>query len=548
MRRTRIISTAICLGIIGAILPLVSTLFLAWAFAFQEESKTLYEYATRMLKRAKYTLNETRKTLSLLERDKNNSSICSLKHIKKMNEASTLITEAKMISYFEQGIEYCTSCGASDTKKPRSKTYFTLPDGLEIGEVTQLESTYNIQAPLIPVRKSSNYDVLINSNRLSDIIIPNEVWLGIIYNGKIISEQNKIPPSLLAIITDKVKKDNLSQYYQKLDGKDRLKPADALKKNQIFILDNSMILISQYGPFYFIVSQPKSVVEQRYKKIRAIFLPFGLMTTFFIIGLVIVYSRRRLSFKVDLEIALTKNEFFVCYQPIIDTRSGKCTGAEALSRWQRPNGQVISPDFFIPFAEETGIISSITKKVIDLVFKEMEPLLVQNKDLHISINASDKDIHNDYIINLLEDKILKSKIKRDQIWIELTERIYLTMDEVKKFIIQARTLGYIIAIDDFGTGFSNLSYLQNFPLDIIKIDKSFIDSLGTHSATSNVADHIIKMAKNVNLKLIAEGVEKNVQYDYLKAKEVDYIQGYLFSKPLSADNFIQFFNKNLIKN
>ncbi|WP_160116168.1 EAL domain-containing protein [Legionella busanensis] len=290
---------------------------------------------------------------------------------------------------------------------------------------------------------------------------------------------------------------------------------------------------------------PESFVYQDYEKMQFIFLPFGLLTSFFIVGLVIFYSKKQLSFNATLKEALINNEFFVCYQPIVNIVSGKCSGAEALIRWQRPNGQIVKPDFFIHYAEEMGMISFLTEKVIHLVFDEMGQFLIQNKDAHISINVSANDMQNEHILKILEAKILKSKIARQQIWLELTERIFLTIEEVKKFIIQARDLGYIIAVDDFGTGFSNLSYLQNLPLDIIKIDKSFIDSLGTGSVTSHVADNIIQMAKEANLQIIAEGVEKRAQYDYLKEREVNYIQGYLFSKPLLTNEFISFFVNSL---
>ncbi|KTD57033.1 regulatory protein (EAL domain) [Legionella santicrucis] len=542
MRRIKIISTAICFAIVGAILPMGGTLFLAWFLAFQEESETLHEYATRMLIRAKYTLDETRKALSLLENNKNILPICSQKQIHLMREVSTLITEAKKISYFENDVEYCTSCGGSEPKIPRSRTHLILPDGLEVGMA--MPGSTNSQSLYIPVRHGGNYDVFIDSKRLSDIITPAEVWLAIVYDGKIITEQNKIQPALLKIIMNKIRDDNLGQYYQQVNGKKRLKPADSLKKNQVFILDERMIFISQYGPFHFISSEPESFVDQHYKKLQLIFLPFGFITAFFIIGLVIFYSRKRLSFKADLQEALNNEEFFVCYHPIVNTASGICCGAEALVRWQRANGQMVSPDFFISYAEEAGIISAITKKVIDLVFDEMEQFLAQNKEAHIAINTSGEDIHNGCILEILEAKILKSKITRQQIWIELTERTFLKMHEAKKIIIQARALGYIVVIDDFGTGYSNLSYLQNLPLDVLKIDKSFIDSLGMHSATSHVAKHIIEIAKSVNLKIVAEGVEKQAQYNYLKERKVEYIQGYLFSKPLSAAEFIKFFDDN----
>ena len=295
MRRIKIISTAICLAIICAILPMAGALFFAWSLAFQEESNVLYEYTARMLTRAKHTMNKARQALSLLENNKDILPICSPQHIQWMQKVSTSTAGSKKISYFEHGVEYCTSCGSSVTKTPRSKMDFILPDGLEVGMPAQTSAH---SRSFIPVRRNGNYDVFVDVRRLADIIIPDGVWLAIAYNGKIITQQNEIRPSLLRIIMDKVKNDNLSQYYYQADGKERLKPAERLKKNQVFILDEQMVFISQYGPFYFISSEPESFVNQHYEELQLILLPFGLITAFFIVGLVIYYSKKRLLLKM----------------------------------------------------------------------------------------------------------------------------------------------------------------------------------------------------------------------------------------------------------
>lgn len=302
-----------------------------------------------------------------------------------------------------------------------------------------------------------------------------------------------------------------------------------------------MISINQYGPFYFIAVEPQGQVYQRYKEYQKLLLPLGLITALFIIWLVIHFSKKRLSFKSELQEALNHNEFFTVYQPIISTTTGKSYGAEALARWKRPTGEIVKPDLFIPLAEEIGMISAITKQVIEHVFADLGQFLAEHEEVHISINVAAADLQDGEILKLLEAKITQNKITRKQIWIELTERSLIKLDEVKLVIIQARALGYVIVIDDFGTGFSNLSYLQNLPLDILKIDKSFIDSLGTNSAASDVASHIIEMAKSSHLQIVAEGVEIAAQYHYLNERKVDFIQGYLFYKPISASEFIKLF-------
>ncbi|WED43527.1 EAL domain-containing protein [Legionella cardiaca] len=537
MRRIRIITTAILLAIIGAILPMVAALFLAWSQAFNEERQKLYEFSTRMLTRAQHTLNEARKLFPLLQKQDDGLRPCSKEHIKWMEELTTSIIDIKAIAYFENGIERCNSFGVSNAPIPRNNpSDFILDDGLEF----VIGRSSNSSTSLVALRKGGNYDIYVDPKRFSDIIIPGEIQLAIVYNKQLLTAQRPISPALFKKIFAQIGELNLNEYFEVYNGRKRLKPIKALEQKHVFFADKKMISISQYGPFSLIAVQPESLVYKRYRRLQFILLPFGFITAAFIVGLVIYYSLRRLSFLAELQEALRLNEFIVHYQPIIHTLSGKCGGAEALIRWQRPNGEIVRPDLFIPYAEESGIITAITDKVIDKIFAEMEAFLVKNRTFHIAINVGVNDIQTGRIIEVLESKIAKSKILRNQIWIELTERTFLELEKTKPVVQQARQLGYLVVVDDFGTGFSNLSYLQNLPMDILKIDKSFIDSLGMESATSNVTKHIIDMAKSLNLRLVAEGVEKQEQYNYLKERNVDYIQGYFFSKPLPFQEFMRF--------
>ncbi|WP_115708174.1 EAL domain-containing protein [Legionella sainthelensi] len=534
MRRLKIIVIAIGFAVIGAILPMTGSIFFSWQLALQRESHILFEYSTRMLERARYTVNQARQILTSLENHKGNLLPCSPEHINWMQNEQASVMEVQSIAYFKNGYESCTGCSNINPQTARSKTDFILPDGLEIA------STYHAKIPLIALRKNTNYDIFIDPKRLSDIIVPEEIWLAIIYNGKLLTQHHKIKSSVLREIMSTINTNKLSKYYEKHAEKERLKPATDLKRDKVLIIAKQLVSINQYGPFYFIAVEPEYFIYDSYKKLLFILLPFGLVTAAFIAGLVIYFSNKRLSFKAELKAALNNNELCVHYQPIVHTALETCFGAEALVRWQRPSGQMVRPDLFIPYAEENGMISSITNRVIDMVFDDMGELLKCNKQLHISINVAYEDIQTGQLFTLLESKIKQTKIQRNQIWIELIERTCMKAEKVTSMIAHARELGYVVVIDDFGTGFSNLSYLRTLPLDVLKIDKEFIDSLGMHAVTSNVTDHIIKIAKSLNLQLVAEGVETQAQFDYLKEKNVDYIQGYFFSKPLPVKEFIQF--------
>lgn len=262
------------------------------------------------------------------------------------------------------------------------------------------------------------------------------------------------------------------------------------------------------------------------------------------IGLVVWLSRRRLSLAGELAAAVRRREFVVHYQPIIDLRSGRCVGAEALIRWIRPGGKTLRPDLFISIAEENGLMTRITEEVFRLVIRDMEDLLAEDRGMHIAVNLSAGDLKDGKVLRVLQEMLEGTAIDARQIWLEATERGFMDVDKARCIIEQAREQGHAVAIDDFGTGYSSLSYLQRLPLDTLKIDKSFVDTIGTDSATHKVTDHIIDMAKSLNLLTVAEGIERQEQADHLKNRNVDFGQGWLFGKPMPAPEFILYYRKN----
>jgi sensor c-di-GMP phosphodiesterase-like protein len=215
-------------------------------------------------------------------------------------------------------------------------------------------------------------------------------------------------------------------------------------------------------------------------------------------------------------------------------------GAEALVRWSRADGTQVRPDLFIPVAEETGLIEALTDHVMDLVISDMRELLIHDRSAHIAINLSAGDVSSGRALKVLSGKLVGSGIHPQQIWLEATERGFLDIQGARTSLAAARRAGHCVAIDDFGVGYSSLQYLQQLPLDALKIDKSFIDSIGTHSVTSPVTSHIIDMAKTLGLFTVAEGIETSAQLAYLQSRQVEFGQGWLFSRPLPAPEFVAF--------
>gem|GEM_PF-2437275 len=225
--------------------------------------------------------------------------------------------------------------------------------------------------------------------------------------------------------------------------------------------------------------------------------------------------------------------FEIYYQPCVDTQTGKIRHLEALLRW-KSDGQFIPPSKFIPIAEESALIHKIGKLVLDRVLRQMKDWKAAGMLLPVSINLSAKDIRHPEMPRIIQNALRKHDIPVNMLGIELTERALITdMDNSIRNFELLKKMGISLLIDDFGTGYSSLSCLNKFPIDFIKIDKSFIDDVCDSEKNQAIVKTVISLSKSLNAKTIAEGVETTEQLNYLKENNCDMIQGYLFSKPLN---------------
>jgi sensor c-di-GMP phosphodiesterase-like protein len=252
------------------------------------------------------------------------------------------------------------------------------------------------------------------------------------------------------------------------------------------------------------------------------------------------FSRYQLRPGTELRRALAAGQISVQYQPVVDLRSSRCVGAEALARWQREKGQWVSPNVFIPIAEEAGLIQDVTTAVLRTVVSDLRNILATADGISINLNLSHGDLKNDRIGADLAKMLQATGLPAQAIKLEITERALVNTDIARALIRGFRERGHKIAVDDFGTGYSSLSYLQSFELDVLKIDKSFVDAIGTGAATGEVIVHVIDMAKSLGLEVVAEGVETHDQARWLVDHGVFLGQGYLFSRPLTITEFIEF--------
>ena len=241
----------------------------------------------------------------------------------------------------------------------------------------------------------------------------------------------------------------------------------------------------------------------------------------------------RLQLEQQLRKALKLNEFKLHYQPKVDVNNGLIVGMEALIRWQNKELGFVSPYNFIPLAEETGLIIPIGEWVLRTACAQaVEWERAGFKNLLMSVNLSGRQFKQSNLIELIEQILSGTGLDGSKLELELTES--LIMDDLDSSIItmqNIRNLNVQLSIDDFGTGYSSLAYLQKFPLNTLKIDKSFIDGIQHQDDQSPIVDSIIDLAKNLGLKVVAEGVETIEQLNYLKQHECDEIQGYYFYRP-----------------
>lgn len=242
-----------------------------------------------------------------------------------------------------------------------------------------------------------------------------------------------------------------------------------------------------------------------------------------------------------ISLGINRDKFILYYQPEYNLATREIIGVEALVRWVSPEKGIVSPDYFIPLAENTNLIYKLEQMIIR---KALEQKLEWEQDglehIELSINLSSKSIESDYDFKIIEEIILSYEVDYSTIIIEITETTAIA--NVDLAIVQLnrhRSLGIRIALDDFGTGYSSLTHIIKLPIDIIKIDRSFINSIPNGNEETAITRSILTMAHDLNYKVVAEGIEAEEQLEYLKKNSCEGGQGFLLCFPLPAEQVIE---------
>jgi diguanylate cyclase (GGDEF)-like protein len=258
-----------------------------------------------------------------------------------------------------------------------------------------------------------------------------------------------------------------------------------------------------------------------------------------------VAAQDRIRLEADLAGALEDDQLFIVYQPMLELEHGRIVGAEALLRWRHPSEGVIAPDAFIPIAEANGSIVPIGRWVLRQACAQAVQWRERGHPLDVAVNVSARQLERAKFVDEVRDALSDSGLAADVLTLEITEtELMHNPDSTAEVLGELKALGVQLAVDDFGTGYSSLAYLRQFPVDSLKIDRTFITGLGRSSEARALAHTLIQLGNALGLRTLAEGVERSEQVHELQREGCDLVQGYLFARPLEPAALETFIKEN----
>lgn len=517
IKRISLISASIALGCLATIGPVLTSLYVADKDVENRDREELREFANKAVMRTDLVTYQAFSALS--DMDRIPGPVCSPA---KLEQAARVIYNYRYVqdagSY--GGGHYLCSPLLGDV---RTKNFALGPPDYRSNDGYLV--WFQQKSPLSDLRKdiqigrNGNY-IAIDSGSYVDIIDPARRPIAVI----------QITTGKLVAISPGADPDEMLNAW-KHDAN--------VKSDQWYYA----VAHSSTRPLGVIVRSTGGSVVRDWPKVLAAWLSIGV-----IVGAVLgwlAYRRvtRQLSFPATLEWAIARRMIDVVYQPIVNLVDGECIGVEALARWTL-NGRSISPEVFVRVAEDNQLIQPLTDLVLEKTIAQLGTLLAASPAFYVSINVSCEDLATFRFLNRLKASLDKTGIAPRQIRIEATERSFMNADTTRGVIAAFRAAGHPVYIDDFGTGYSSLSYLQTFEIDVLKIDRSFVNTIDQDTASSIVAPHIIAMAHALNVEIIAEGVESAVQAAWLRDKGVQYAQGWYYAKAMAAHELTRWLDQN----
>lgn len=318
-------------------------------------------------------------------------------------------------------------------------------------------------------------------------------------------------------------------------------PADAAP--ELYLKSESYQAASERYPIQVNVTVPAAELLKAWRQALFIFLPMAAIFSILLMVLTANWLRRRISWADEIRRAIRNRQFSVRYQPVYSTALQRCSGAEALLRWQLPNGEMIRPDIFISHAESEGMIVPLTQHLLDLMAEDIQSWQPE-PGFHLGLNVAAGHLQHPDFVQDIQRFARRIRDKNMVVTLELTERSLIDDGElVARKLRYLQSQGMKVAIDDFGTGHCSLSYLLTFPLDYLKIDRGFINAIEGLERETPVLDAIINLCHKLELAVLGEGVETALQFAYLHQRGVVFIQGYYYAHPMDNDQLRAWLNQ-----
>jgi sensor c-di-GMP phosphodiesterase-like protein len=514
MRRSRALKIIIVVALITAIGPVLTAIYLARQQGLATEYDRVVSYARSVAVRSDRAVAQMQEAIDILIATSTGDS-CS----------DTMLTQMRQLGI---SMEFMKVAGAVSGEAMLCSTLGLHDQGLALGppdSVTPQGTRLRLNAPM-PLSTGTPYISLerdgfiamAHRSQAVDLVVDQEDVLFATFDpttGSIRTSNNAVNPQWVTAVDNSTQAAFMDNGYI----------VGVVRSNQVALTGA-------------IAAIPARYLGERVWAFIGVLLPIGLVTAMLLTGSVLYFARMQVSLSTQIRQGLRRNEFYMAYQPVVDLHTGRWVGAEALVRWQRADGRIMQPDEFIPVAEHSGMIGQLTGKVIDLASRDMMVALRDHPDFFLTLNLSAKDLQSDKTLERLMTMVGDNGINSGQVVVELTERMLVDANAAKTVISAMREQGIQVAIDDFGTGYCSLSYLETMQFDCLKIDRLFVEAIDTEAATNRVVLHIIEMARTLNLKVIAEGVETEAQAQYLKEHGVEYAQGWLYSRAIAPAELI----------
>lgn len=520
MRRSRAIKLLVVLALLVALGPPLAATYIAQQQGLDTELSRALGYARVVVDRSDRAVEQMRLANEILlqEFTLNPGDTCSNEMLLKMQQLGISMEFMKVAGAVRDGRLICSTLGQHGTGLDLGPADLVTPNGTTLRYQSPLPT--DVDVPYVSLERLG-FIAMAHRTQAVDLVVDLE---GVLF-GTFDATTNEIRTSNQPI------NENWVISTQGLT-------------EAAFVDGDYIVAVVRSDNVRFtgaVAAIPIRYLNERVREFLLLLLPMSIIAGIVFSIAVVYLARQQSSLSTQIRMGLKRDEFYLVYQPVVDINTGQWLGAEALLRWRRKDGEIVYPDAFIPIAEQTGQITSVTERVIHLVEHDMGAFLTAVPDFFVTINLSARDLQSDAALDLLLDLKKRTGAISGQITVELTERMLIDPERAARIVHMLRSRGIHVAIDDFGTGYSSLSYLETIPFDALKIDRLFVEAIDKEAATSLVVLHIIEMAKTLGLKIVAEGVETEEQARYLRKRGVDFAQGWLFAKPMAPERLIQQF-------